>query len=434
MTREALYQATYRGRKALPKDQEARKETLITICEKEGLTVVEQEDESSAIMPRVWDRTLNRKLGKHLLTVRGKRQAARKLKEMMGFSRKRMSYFKTKKLKVRCDAKKKAVREFFLTHARTLPDRKTAKDGEPKYVLEESIDSLFKEFKRDSSVEVGRSFFFKHRPSQVKTMKDLKFNQSLCEPCENFRLTLEVLWKFHSTFKGDKTTVVDHFLCVKRGKYNKKPCLNRTCNTCGTPSLEGLFSEEDLAKEVPYKQWVSKGEGEESKKKKMLDTSVTALRNVADNFLKQMKTLPLHLFIAKWQYSEFTRQHKEVQAGTAISVLDFAENYRCTSQDQVQSAYWHYRQATLHPIVNYLWCDTCNIVKTHTIVFISDHLEHDSHAVEAFWAKNLSLLRQTNTVDISRQWSDGCGAQYKSRMPFGYIQAGPSLPSSNQGK
>ena len=62
------------------------------------------------------------------------------------------------------------------------------------YVLEDSIDALFKEFKRDSSTGVGRSFFFKHR---------MKLNQSLCEPCENFHPTLEVLilGKFNSAFK-----------------------------------------------------------------------------------------------------------------------------------------------------------------------------------------------------------------------------------------
>ena len=61
------------------------------------------------------------------------------------------------------------------------------------------------------------------------------------------------------------------------------------------------------------------------------------------------------------------------------------------------------------------------------MVFISDGLEHHSHAVETFWARNLSLLRKKKSIDIARQWSDGCGAQYKSRMPFGYysLQAGP---------
>ena len=77
---------------------------------------------------------------------------------------------------------------------------------------------------------------------------------------------------------------------------------------------------------------------QKKKFKKKLDTVVTTLRNVADNFLNQMKNLSLHLFIVKWQYREFTRQHREVKGGTAISVLVFAENYRSASQDKVQSA------------------------------------------------------------------------------------------------
>lgn len=38
-------------------------------------------------------------------------------------------------------------------------------------------------------------------------------------------------------------------------------------------------------------------------------------------------------------------------------VADFAENYRCTHQDEIQSAYYQYQQVTIHPIVAYYKCD-----------------------------------------------------------------------------
>ena len=136
-----------------------------------------------------------------------------------------------------------------------------------------------------------------------------------------------------------------------------------------------------------------------------------------------MKTMPKHLFTAQWQYAMFLQQQKTVKPGQLITVMDFAENYRCVNQDEVQSAYWNYKQATVHPMVNYYMCDTCGKIVTATVVAISDDLTHDSHAVEIFIRENINHLRSsvTNLQELV-QWSDGCGVQYKSKQPFASLQ------------
>ena len=33
--------------------------------------------------------------------------------------------------------------------------------------------------------------------------------------------------------------------------------------------------------------------------------------------------------------------------------MDFAEDYRCRSQEEIQSAYWSQTQVTIHPVIAY---------------------------------------------------------------------------------
>ena len=86
--------------------------------------------------------------------------------------------------------------------------------------------------------------------------------------------------------------------------------------------------------------------------------------------------------MAKWQYNQFNYKKKNPQDGEVVCVLDFSENYRCSLQDEAQSAHWHYTQVTLHPIVSYYKCTNCNnSIVTESCVMISDDLTHDSVAV-----------------------------------------------------
>lgn len=98
-------------------------------------------------------------------------------------------------------------------------------------------------------------------------------------------------------------------------------------------------------------------------------------------------------------------------------VLDFAENYK--HQDEVQSAHWYHTNATVHPIVCFYNCPNCNKVMEESIVLISSEKLHDYHAVHAFMstAVNHSKVKIPTISKIVR-FSDGCGAQYKSKGPF----------------
>lgn len=132
-----------------------------------------------------------------------------------------------------------------------------------------------------------------------------------------------------------------------------------------------------------------------------------------------------HLFRANWQNRQFSlvRSVSPFPAQSVCMVLDFAENFTCNYQQEVQAAHWHHEQVTVHPIVAYYRCPVCPKTVTESLIFVSSDRRHDYHAVHHFTKQALVHLRETRGLVITHvnQWTDGCSAQYKSKGPFADI-------------
>ncbi|XP_072015461.1 uncharacterized protein [Amphiura filiformis] len=140
---------------------------------------------------------------------------------------------------------------------------------------------------------------------------------------------------------------------------------------------------------------------------------------------EEMGPFAAHLFQKDWQHKQYNLLRDKLPNNTCISVLDFAENYKCAYQDEVQGAYWTQNSATVHPIVCYYRCPSqnCNKPVTESLVFISDDLTHDYHSVHAFQEKACNHLASKRGLTLQKlyRYSDGCGQQYKSKGPFSDI-------------
>ena len=62
---------------------------------------------------------------------------------------------------------------------------------------------------------------------------------------------------------------------------------------------------------------------------------------------------------------------------------------------------------------------------TESVICVSDDNHHDHHAVLTFVKRTMEHLQQVRHLQVSHvvQWSDGCGAQYKSKGPFADVAA-----------
>lgn len=63
---------------------------------------------------------------------------------------------------------------------------------------------------------------------------------------------------------------------------------------------------------------------------------------------------------------------------------------------------------------------------TESLVFISNDLNHDYHAVNAFQTATCQHMKDTLQLQLTQiyRYSDGCGQQYKSKGPFSDVSYG----------
>ena len=58
--------------------------------------------------------------------------------------------------------------------------------------------------------------------------------------------------------------------------------------------------------------------------------------------------------------------------------MDFAENYTCLWQNEIQSAHWRQKQVSIYTVMVY------HREHTMSCVIVIDCLEHEKHAVSAY--------------------------------------------------
>ena len=150
---------------------------------------------------------------------------------------------------------------------------------------------------------------------------------------------------------------------------------------------------------VTYKTWVCTDRTE-------LLTVTEEVGEFLDSFIEKLEVLKTHDFIYRQQACYFSELKDNLSEDSCISVGDFSENYTFLIQDAVQGNHWSKDQATLHPFVSY--ANIAGVVTMIPVLFISDHLTHDTVAVYAF-QRRLNQLLDDMIGDRKKQhyFSDG---------------------------
>lgn len=329
---------------------------------------------------------------------------------------------------------KQLVEKFYEEAAIELPDKKfiSKKTLKKTGFLQEPVATVYRNFKKKHpNVTIGSSSFYAIRPKHIKLASAIKYRGCLCEYCTNVDLKIDAInhvahannmkSKFHGVYHLSKMT-----MCDKTGsqKYNKRACILRECSKCGTSIIQKHMSdleEKQGDKLIKWKQWEKvEGKKKDGKiiHKQQIVTKQGRLKECIDELVTEVKPISAHLFNAAWQNQQFRQVAKHPPPQSVVMVLDFAENYTCQFQDEIQAAHWHHASATVHPIVCYYPCKICEDVMQESLVFISPDKRHDYHAVHEFMGKAINHLQQKMEIRQIIRFSDGCGAQYKSKGPF----------------
>lgn len=100
--------------------------------------------------------------------------------------------------------------------------------------------------------------------------------------------------------------------------------------------------------------------------------------------------------------------------------MDFAENISGFSQNEIQGAHWAKDSVTIHLVIARYQCKNQECNNSMVDDIISNDLQHDVHAVQKFAEMIIKFLREERGIDEEKMFilSDGCAAQYKSKVAF----------------
>lgn len=97
--------------------------------------------------------------------------------------------------------------------------------------------------------------------------------------------------------------------------------------------------------------------------------------------------------------------------------MDFGRNRAVKHQDEAKEAGFSAMQITVHPCVMYYNDESTNTKVRDSMIFLSDDIAHDYHAVSYFSKPALKHLNDERKIDFNRVfvYTDCCRAQYKGK-------------------
>lgn len=317
----------------------------------------------------------------------------------------------------------KIIKNLYDENSVAIPDSK----GKGRKILSMTTRRLHQRLKSDSrSPQVSLSKFRKLRPSNILLKSHHKFRTCLCEICLNMSYKAQALRQCGVPV-NDKFDLVNQTLCNKGNEeFHKKECVTRTCEACGVDKVEEMVRATGQSNEklIKWKKWETTSVGD-NQKRKMQKEKQDTIANMLDETLEELRPFSLHLHTAFWQQRQLKMLADTLPGGFMLSVQDFAENYRHCSQDEVSSAFYNYSQSTLFTTVNHYKCPSCLGKVNESTVFLSEDLQHDPYFVKTamkiqqdHWGSK--GLKFNKTIIFS----DGCSAQFKSRLPFFLLAKG----------
>jgi len=326
------------------------------------------------------------------------------------------------------------VQEFYYRDSisRQAPGRKDyviMKENGKKLKLQKrhlmwSLKETFGLFQKENpQVKIGFSKFCSLRPKNVLLQAFMPRQVCLCQYHDNVKLLCECLTKEIQSFPSYSAAFVDNFVCDS----NKEECMMSKCGSC--PAwLDAVKEDAALDEIVQWQQWervshqVQSKQGKPKLVKKMEKvTKEGTVEEALHSLQSKMPSFLEHVFVKRKQAEFFEKRTAQMQPDEAVVQVDFAENYTCQHQDEVQAAHWSQQQVTLFTVA--IWTkDSDDNTKCSSHVIVSDDLDHDKKSVTVFMdiVVNNFVKKNFPQVKVVDIFSDGPTSQFKNRYMAGF--------------
>ena len=247
--------------------------------------------------------------------------------------------------------------------------------------------------------------FARLRPSYCMLANFTNRHSRLCTKHQNVALKLKML----KQKKIVETENPDAFIRLKTDDQIKA-------------KLNGMSKQR-----VTYEFWkkaeveVKKRTGETKVIKKMVLISEEKESDAfALAFLEEISEFREHAKRVSTQYKAQRTLKENLKDGHVAIHLDFADDYWCRSQEEIQSAYWNTLIVTLHPAVVYF--RQAEKVKVKSFVFVSNEIRHDAKFILALLKKLIPHVKLlVSNAKHCHFFSDSPTSQYRNKTIFKLI-------------
>ena len=264
--------------------------------------------------------------------------------------------------------------------------------------IKETHQSFLKE---NPEIHIGLTKFSMLRPVQVRYSSETPANVCTCIYHQNVILALEAMHGCDPTFPVYDNTFSE--TCILSPE--KEECWYGKCSheSCG---FEFVYScPENTEDKVSWRKW------EEINGRIIKNVKSGQVQDLYEYLTKIVPPFLIHCFVKRKQAESYENDKSEAieeKSETMMLQVDFAENFTCVAQDEVQSAHWKQNQITLFTSVAWFRGSI------QSEVIASDNLKHDKTAVIVFMDELLSKTpKEAGKVKI---WSDGPNSQFKNRF------------------
>ncbi|XP_046662375.1 uncharacterized protein LOC124358190 [Homalodisca vitripennis] len=249
-------------------------------------------------------------------------------------------------------------------------------------------------------IGIKKSKFYSLRPIHIRLSSEMPHNVCVCKLHANFNFLTESLSKAVVGFPPTGKELLAAICC----NITSEACMTESCNKCKDTNFLTKFSLNiDLEAQISWKQW-----GEVNKRPVItyVETTIGEAMEMVQNMLGKFK---VHCYIKNVQSEYFEYKKKNATQGEAVLQIDFAENYSCIAQDEIQSAHWSNTLVTIFTGV--AWVPNGK----QCYALISNNLTHDKFSIWYFLKKIISDLKQQFKIEEVAIFSDGCAGQFKNR-------------------
>ena len=274
-----------------------------------------------------------------------------------------------------------------------------------------TISKAYQQFREENYDILSEDMFRKLRPPNVVLMGGSGTHKiCCCIHCENpnLMITTSILAKlesFQCLSKDSKQVTPKSLVQLLVCPDPDEECYLSNCDKCShqKEDLENKISiilqSKDISS-IEYSQWSF---NDNSQKETFLKNSEDFSATVTDS----MNSFKLHYFLNKQQSKYLYNLKKNPPEGTMLISMDYAENYSCVSQNEVQKAY--FRKVQISMLTVYVYMMVQSELKEQSYVVLTDDTRHETPAVYSSYQKlNMKLDKMFPPRSHTIIMTDGC--------------------------